>query len=389
MNGAFGWSVSINSPGRMIAIGAPGERGFGRVHVYKFNELRNEWQPYGEALLGDQLGGEFGNSTNISENGDHLVIGARNYDEGRGRVSVHHFSKGAWVQRGSPISGLSPNDNLGNSVSISSNGKRIAVGAARENVAGIGEDVGVVRVFEFKEALGLWAPLGPPIHGEQAYEKFGFSVKLASTGDVVAIGAPFRHKRVNNQGDFEWGGAIIVFSFDIEKDEWIPMGQPIGYTNAVERSGWSVDLSVSGSIIAVGCPVNDENGEASGQVRVYEFNSNPEVRDWEQKGNSIQGQDLGSWFGNTVSLSSDGNKVAAALWCDRPGLEPCDFGVRMFNYDFGERTWNQLGTDLPGKTRYDPYSTSVAMAKDDTILMTSVDLESGKTVVQTYKPKTS
>ena len=223
----------------------------------------------------------------------------------------------------------------------------------------------------------MTTPLGQPIHVEQAFEKFGLSVKLASTGDVVAIGAPSCHKRVNNQGDFEWSGAMIVFSYDFVKDGWIPMVQPIRYTNAVERSDWSVDLSVSGCIIAVGCPVNDKNGEASGQVRVYEFNSNLEVRDREQKVNSIQGQDLGSWFGNTVSLSSDGNKVAATLWCDRAGLEPRDFGVRMFNYDFGERTWNQLGSDLPGKTRYDPYSTSVAMPQDNTILMTSLDLESG------------
>lgn len=61
----------------------------------------------------------------------------------------------------------------------------------------------------------------------------------------------------------------------------------------------------------------------------------------------------------------------------------------MYTYNTDEKLWKQLGDDLPGKTRYDPYSTSAAMAKDDTVLMTSVDLDSGETVVKTYRPEFS
>ena len=147
----------------------------------------------------------------------------------------------------------------------------------------------------------------------------------------------------------------------------------------------SVDLSANGLAVAVGAPVNDDNGEASGQVRVYLFDT--ATQNWKTRGNPIQGRDLGSWFGHTVGLSSDGLKVLVASWCDLRAWESCDYGARFFAYNTVQKQWHQVGDDLPGMTRYDPYSTPVAMAKDDTVVMATVDLHSGETVVQTYRPQ--
>ena len=389
-NVSFGWSVSINSDGRTVAIGAPLDQDVGRVYTYRFNDTADDWYQFGiDSLFGDQVDCEFGNSTDLSDLGDYLAVGARNHNNGRGQASVFVYDeeRGAWMSRGDPIHGKAPDDNFGNVVSISSNGKRMAVGAAREDVGG-NDNIGVVRVYEYNEGTRSWEQIGQDLAGKQAYEKFGFSIKLASNGQVLAVGAPFRHRSLNATNFKFWGGAVDVYRY--ENRRWVPMGKSIPYRNPVERFGWSVDVSFGGDVVAVGAPLNNDNGEASGQVRVYEFkDTDQDGKDWILRGNPIQGQDLGSWFGNTVGLSSDGLKVVTALWCDKPGTEQCDFGVRMYSFDQlrEDGDWNQVGNDLPGKTRYDPYSTSAAMAKDDTILMTSVDLVSGETVVQTYKPE--
>ena len=379
---AYGWSVAIDAFGRRVAIGAPGDGGVGRVYTY---QLKEEWVILGseDGLQGDQIGCEFGNSTDLSDDGMHLAVGARDHSDGRGQASVYAWSNGSWKLRGQPLYGEFRNDNFGNMVSIAANGLRLAVGAARLDL-NENENVGSVKVFEYNETTLEWIQIGQTLFGEQAHEKFGFSLRLAGSGDVLVVGAPFRHRReeLNSRGQFEWGGCVMAYEFD--GTEWIQLGQTIKHNNPVERFGWSVDANVRGYVIAAGAPVNDVGGEASGQVRVYEYKSG--TNEWVLRGDPIQGQDLGSWFGNTVSLSSDGLKVVSALWCDNEDEAQCDFGLRMYRYSPQTRKWVQFGDDLPGKTRYDPYSSSAAMAKDDTVLMTSVDLESGETVVQTYKP---
>ena len=67
-----------------------------------------------------------------------------------------------------------------------------------------------------------------------------------------------------------------------------------------------MSLSSDGTKVAVGEPQNDGNGSNAGHVRVYEWNGSA----WTQKGADIDGEAAGDQFGRSVSLSSDGTKVA-------------------------------------------------------------------------------
>ena len=58
----------------------------------------------------------------------------------------------------------------------------------------------------------------------------------------------------------------------------------------------------------------------------------------------------------------------------------------MFEYLRGQKVGKQVGRDLHGRTRFDPYSLSIAMAKDDSIFMTGIDTISGESVVRAFKP---
>ena len=96
-----------------------------------------------------------------------------------------------------------------------------------------------------------------------------------------------------------------------------------------DNSGSSVSLSSTGNIVAIGSPNNDENGQDSGVVRVYQYQGSS--RTWTQLGDDIQGESSSDYSG-IVSLNSDGNIVAiGATHNDNNGVE--DVGhVRIYEF---------------------------------------------------------
>ena len=95
-------------------------------------------------------------------------------------------SSGTWTQVGADIDGEAVNDYSGHSVSISSDGTRVAIGAERNDGAG-SDDAGHVRVYA--ESGGTWTQVGDDIDGEAANDDSGYSVSMSSDGTRVAIGA--------------------------------------------------------------------------------------------------------------------------------------------------------------------------------------------------------
>ena len=87
-------------------------------------------------------------------------------------------------QLGSDIDGEAADDNSGRSVSLDSDGDRVAIGADLND--GTGTDAGHVRIYSWDGSS--WNQLGSDIDGEAAGDAFGFSVSMDSDGDRVAIG---------------------------------------------------------------------------------------------------------------------------------------------------------------------------------------------------------
>lgn len=275
---AFGWSVSISSTGREITIGAPGDvEGLGRVYSYKYNELTDWWESYGAPLQGDEFGCEFGNSTHITDNGKFLAVGARQYRNGAGQAYVYEFDSGSWQIRGQPLNGTRRNGNFGNAVSLSSDGTRLAVSSAFRDVTlengVLGENVGMVQFFEYSPTTNEWRQVGRSLQGTESYEKFGFAIKLSSSGEILAVGAPFHNKTTYEDDASGWRGLVKIYKYDWKSGHWVQMGDTIFGANETDGFGWSVDLSTAGDKIAVGAPLNGKNGQASGQARIYSFDS--------------------------------------------------------------------------------------------------------------------
>ena len=295
-----GRSVSLSSDGKTVAIGAPknDENGSdsGHVRVFKIDDSDN-WIQLGFDIDGEAAGDWSGYSVSLSSDGKTVAIGARSNDvngSNSGHARVYGYNGSGWIQLGGDIDGEAAGDYSGWSVSLSSDGKTVAIGASFND--GNGTDSGHVRVFKIDDSDN-WIQLGGDIDGEAASDYSGFSVSLSSDGKTVAIGAN------SNNGN---AGHVRVFKID-DSDNWIQLGLDIDGEAAYDYSGESVTLSSDGMIVAIGAPNNDGvNGDNSGHARVYGYNGSG----WIQLGGDIDGETAGDQSGKSVTLSSDGKTVA-------------------------------------------------------------------------------
>ncbi len=345
-----GSSVGISSDGSIVAIGAIFNEGKGHVRVYK--NVDGSWLQVGADIDGEGEGDAFGSAVSLSANGSVVAIGARfNSGNGQksGRVRVYRKEDESWVQVGADIDGEAAGDRFGSSVSISADGSIVAVGAPYNS--GNGSESGHVRIY--KNVNNTWIQEGNDIEGEAKDDWSGRSVSLSADGSVVAIGAPY------NSGNGENSGHVRVYKN--QDGSWTQVGEDIDGAQEGERLGSSLSISADGSIVAIGAPLNNENGEKSGQVRIFHY----EQDSWQQMGNSIEGVAADNWLGWKVSLNSAGSVVAAgAPYNAAKGDETGH--VRVYQYATG--LWNLVGEDIEGEAAGDKFGWAVSLNGDGSVV---------------------
>lgn len=297
-----GESVALSSDGNIVATGTTNavvmqENGYNAVigHVRVFQYISGSWIQIGEDIEGTVNLERFGRSVSLSSDGSVLAIGASSSsinESNSGHVEVYQNIDGAWEQIGSDILGIAPNDYSGFNVSLSSDGTVLAIGAHFHN-----SETGLVRVF--KNVSDNWVQIGENIIGVGPLNFAGYSISLSSDGSILAIGA------IKNSNNGINAGHVRIYQ-NIE-DNWVKIGSDIEGQPS-DRSGYSVSLSNNGNVVAIGGPNNSVNGSNSGVVRIYQYINS----DWFQVGKSIFGESSGDRSGRRVSLSGDGEKVAIA-----------------------------------------------------------------------------
>jgi hypothetical protein len=345
-----GNSVSLSSDGTVVAIGAPGNDGngtdSGHVRVYSFES--SSWVQRGADIDGEDAGDISGFSVSLSSDGNVVAIGAL-FNDGNGtfsgHVRVYAFESSSWVQRGADIDGEAVFDLSGGSVSLSGDGNAIAIGASGNDENG--SRSGHVRIYSFESSS--WVQRGADIDGEANADQSGNRVSLSGDGNVVAIGAPF------NNGNGTDSGHVRVYAF--ESSSWVQRGADIDGEAAGDVSGNSVSLSNAGNVVAIGAPGNDGNGTDSGHVRIYAFESSS----WVQRGADIDGEAARDRSGGSVSLSSDGNVVAIGA-----PAKTNSGHVRI--YSFESSSWVQRGADIDGESADDRSGDRVSLSSDGNVI---------------------
>ena len=208
-NDRFGFSASLNNNGDILAVGADQNDGnginSGHVRVFSWDGIN--WNQLGQDIDGEDAGDASGWSLSMNNIGNIVAIGAlANNENGlnSGHVRVFSWDGINWNQLGQDIDGEATGDQLGASVSISSDGNTLAVGAPKNDNVGI--DAGYVRVFSWD---GInWNQLGQDIDGEDAGDNNGCSISINGNGSIIATGG------YQNNGNGVLAGHVRVFNLN-------------------------------------------------------------------------------------------------------------------------------------------------------------------------------
>ncbi|UPT72039.1 MAG: T9SS type A sorting domain-containing protein [Flavobacterium sp. JAD_PAG50586_2] len=357
-----GWNVSLSSDGNIMAIGAKNNDGNGSNsgHVRVYRNVSGVWTQIGFDINGEASDDWSGDSVSLSSDGSIVAIGAsRNDGNGNssGHVRVYRNVSGVWTQIGSDINGEAQYDDSGESVSLSSDGNILAIGASYNT--GNGAGAGHVRVYQ--NISGVWTQIGSDINGEAAGDRSGLTVSLSSDGSIVAIGSPYSNANGTESGQ--------VRIFQNVSGVWTKIGSDIN-GEADTNFGYGVCLSSNGAIVAMGAPFSNENGNNTGHVRVYQNISGV----WTQMGSNIVGEAAGDRSGYNLSLSSDGSILAIGAY-QNDGNGASSGQVRVYQNVSG--FWTQRGSDIDGEATNNYNGYSLSLSANGSILATGAYLNSG------------
>lgn len=225
----FGSSLSLSGDGSALAVGVPREGSAatgidgdqnkpGAVEsgaVYLFAISGDAWSQQAYVKAGNTKEFDnFGRSVCLSADGSTLAVGAPFEDSSAtgidgeqkndgasasGAVYLFASSGGVWSQQAYvKASNTDKNDQFGWSVSLSSDGGVLAVGARRESGAATGIDGDQSDNGAYRSGAAYLFLSSGEVWSQQAYLKasntdiedsFGYSVSLSSDGGVLAIGA--------------------------------------------------------------------------------------------------------------------------------------------------------------------------------------------------------
>jgi len=343
---SLGACVALSSVGSRVAVGAPWHNGIGArigyVRVHEWDDGTQMWVQLGSDIDGEADWDFSGSSVALSSDGALLAIGAP-YNDGNGgdsgHVRVYELIAGVqdWVQLGQDIDGENGTNHSGTSVALSSDGSRLAVGAPYND--GNGVDSGHVRVHEWDDGTQMWVQLGQDIDGEGSGDASGSWVALTSDGSRLAVGAPL------NNGTGGDSGHVRVYEWSETPQIWEQLGSDIDGEAGGDTSGYAVAFSSDGSLLAVGAPYNDGNGQDSGHMRVHEWVAG--TQSWQQLGSDIDGEAANDWSGYSGAISSDGMRVA--IGASRNDGNGANSGhVRVHKWDGAAQIWEQHGQDIDG-----------------------------------------
>ncbi|WP_084419536.1 FG-GAP repeat protein [Photobacterium sp. J15] len=439
----FGYAVSLSADGNTLAVSAPHEdsnsqgiNGYqdnGNAYsaltlentgaVYVFTRSNGVWTQdayikpsyFGDAQL-------FGYALSLSADGQTLAVSAFNEDSdakgidgeqenfnARESGAVYVFTKGTtesrhrytkspslWRQQAYiKASNTDRGDHFGTSLSLSGDGKTLAVGARNEDSS----DGGINGDQDNNRALGSGAVYVFTYNGmnwaQQAYIKankphgndaFGISTSLSFDGNTLAVGANGDDSSadgINNTSRFytdQRSGAVYVFIRT--DDQWNQQAYiKSSFSNYGDEFGTSVSLNADGNTLAVGAPSQDSATKGINPVEwpfdaddsgaVYVFTRT--LGEWSQQA-FIKASNTNSFdeFGSSISLSQDGNTLAVGAFKEDSIAKGIDgyqhnnsaaYSGAVYLFTRVEGAWIQQSyIKAPNSTREDRFGYSLSLS---------------------------
>jgi hypothetical protein len=320
-----------------------------------FNYLNAQFQ-IGTEIYGENDEDFFGQSLSLSENGKILAISSRNSDingTDRGYVKVYKNNNGDWEQIGVTLYGKKDYDYFGSCISMSADGKILAVSSVQNNSLLMGN--GYVQIF--RNIRDTFVADSSVIKGSYYGGQFGVGLSLSPDGDVVAIGA-----------SLENGGTIRVFKYI--NNNWIQFSEKISSKKDFENLGLSVSIDSSNKYLSAVYSWLNPDWSSKGGMRIYNFiDSN-----WVQIGNDIEG--IGSYdkSGHTTSITNNGLYVAtSAIFRVKDGK--CNYCLSVFKNVNNQWVHEQIDV----LDDFFASQSSISFSKDGKVLVVGHSLYDSKT----------
>ena len=340
-------------------------------------EVVEPWTQVGDDIDGAVEGEKIGWSVSMNTDGTRMAVGAPksssilDYYEGYLRVYQYDQTKTpVWQQMGpDDIVGSLEVENRGTMVSMSGDGTRVASIGSKSKAT-------VVQVHEWNSESQSWTAMpGFPLASQG--DRYIWAVAISSDGTRVAF--------VTHLGNGMYVLYVYEFGDTGSGETWFQVGdfQQV-YSSA---DGYAVAMSAGGNRVVVGCP--DAGGY--GTILVYE----PGIT-WTQIGGDITGEFIGEAsgkgyygkFGKSVAISADGSRVVAGAAgyndgtiADLYGAEPY---VRVYEWSSG--SWQQLGSDVTmGQSTYNyHFGYSVDMSDDGSLIAVRAPRQNHKSLTLMY-----
>jgi len=343
-NNYLGSALATSRTGHRIAVASPGA-----VKVYEL--IADKWQQLGqEIVISNSTEGKRLELTTegfvtvaMNSGGERIVTGYSDANNETGLVQVYQYNSISWMPVGKPLTGLNAGDRFGAAISMNADGDVIAVGAP-----GHESSKGKVVVFQ-RDSDKQYRQLGSIIPGDtrSTVSEFGRSVSLSAVGERVAAAA-----RSFPNGLTEVNSPVVkVFQYNrYQNFKWTALGEAVSAGTTTASTGWYVSLSNAGDRMVVSNSYLNEDDfinldSNSLVVQAFQF----ENENWKQLGGNMHGNISGPKSGYLVTFSDDGTKIGMG----DPGTSGGGRGRGHAHiYQLTEDDdWMQIGPNIEGQGR--------------------------------------
>lgn len=451
LDGHAGYGAAMSGDGNTLAIGAPHESGgakgingkqsgevYGSGAVYVFVRNGATWAQQAYVKPSNpQMSAEFGHAVVLSADGNTMAVSAYweaskatgiNGDQSdesipqAGAVYVFTRTGTTWTQQAYVKASntgeagtedkFGDGDQFGVSLTLSDDGRTLAVGAISEdsNAAGINGNqadnsaASAGAVYVFLRTGNTWA--------QQAYIKasnpdpadmFGYSVALSADGNTLAVGSydeggSFRG--INGPPDNMRRGAGAVYVFTRTGTMWAQeaymhasnaeAGDSLGVMVALSDDGNTLlTASLDEDCLATGVnPQGCDNDRAADRSAGAAYIFVRTGGKWsEQAFLKASNSGANDWFGSRSALSGDGNTAALGASLEDSsgrgvdGKQDDDAAPESGAVYFFRRngtTWSQQHyVKSANAEAYDEFGGSVALSRDGRTMVVSAHSEDG------------
>lgn len=197
---------------------------------------------------------------------------------------------------------------------------------------------------------------------------FGRSVAVSGNGKTVASGDNWNDDNGNGSGH------VCMFEYNADSKLWEQEGGTLVGLAELDFFGECVAFSGDRTIVAIGGTGNDSNNNRAGHVRAFRYND--DSMDWQQIGQTLKGKAAKDFFWEICGALRRRFRISGRRYAKTMGTVTHRAMFVSFDTTRGERDY-RLGQDVDGESPHDNFGNAIALSADGTSLVVGASRNDG------------